>query len=447
MNVTIHPSKLQGIIQAPASKSCMQRACAAALLSKGKSTIKYPGKSNDDKAALSIIQKLGAVITHVDNETLVIESPYIQDATNIIANEDEMNCGESGLSIRMFTPIAALSKNTITINGSGSLANRPMHFFEEVLPALGVTIQTNEGKIPLTIQGPLQSKDIEIDGSLSSQFLTGLLFAYGALPHAAGSTSIAVRDLQSKPYIDLTLDVMQQFGMNVPENKNYKEFIFYNKTIEPKDTVYKIEADWSGAAFLLVAGTIAGKNMLIQGLNVSSAQADRKIIDVLMDANAGMAIEAKGIRLHGAPLQAFDFDATNCPDLFPPLAVLAAYCKGTSTIQGVHRLTHKESNRAITLKEELGRMGIEIEFKDDAMFIKGGGKITGAQVSSRNDHRIAMACAVAALGATGPTTITDAKAIDKSYPDFYNHLEWLGALIDKPGLDYKTIIAGLDNNS
>src|SRR6187431_1002690 len=217
MKVTIQPSQLKGIIQAPASKSSMQRACAAALLSKGTSIIFNPGHSNDDKAALDIIQKLGAKV-QVEGSELKIESSGV----NPIANE--INCDESGLSIRMFTPIVALSDKEITINGSGSLESRPMDFFDDILPLLGVKIKSNDGKLPITVQGPLVPANIEVDGSLSSQFLTGLLMAYSAA--GANNVSIKVKDLKSKPYIDLTLDVMKQFGLNVPENKNYEEFIF-----------------------------------------------------------------------------------------------------------------------------------------------------------------------------------------------------------------------------
>src|SRR6187397_3195852 len=222
MKITIHPSQLKGIIQAPASKSSMQRACAAALLSKGTSTIYNPGHSNDDKAALDIIQKLGAKI-QVEGSELKVESSGI----NPIANE--INCGESGLSIRMFTPIVALSDKEITINGLGSLTTRPMEFFDDILPGLGVKIKSNDGKLPMSVQGPLVPANIEVDGSLSSQFLTGLLMAYSAA--GANDVSIKVKDLKSKPYIDLTLDVMKQFGMNVPENKNYKEFVFHREPI------------------------------------------------------------------------------------------------------------------------------------------------------------------------------------------------------------------------
>jgi len=420
MKVTIHSSQLKGIIQAPASKSSMQRACAAALLNKGETSIYNPGHSNDDKAALDIIQKLGATVEFRGDDLLI-------NSVGVNPVAEEIYCGESGLGIRMFTPLVAFSDKKITINGSGSLLTRPMDFFDEILPKLGVKVKTNEGKLPLEIQGPLQPANIEVDGSLSSQFLTGLLLAYAAA--GAKDVSIKVKELKSKPYIDLTLDVMKQFGFTVPENKNYEEFVFSAEPVlESTHTGvhYTVEGDWSGGAFLLVAGAIAGP-ITVRGLDLTSTQADKAIVDALMAANAGIAIEAKGIKIHPALMSAFYFDATDCPDLFPPLVALAAYCNGESIIKGVSRLAHKESNRAITLQEEFGKMGVKIDLNDDTMTVYGGNGVKGATVHSRHDHRIAMACAVAALKAEGETIIEEAGAIKKSYPDFYNDLEKLGA--------------------
>lgn len=422
MKVEIKPSSLKGNIQAPASKSSMQRACAAALLRKGKTILYNPGHSNDDKAALDIIQRLGAVIIE-EGETIVIESEGVKPI------EDTINCGESGLSIRMFTPLVALSEKIIIIEGKGSLVTRPMGFFDEILPQVGVSIKSNEGKLPLSIQGPLRPSSIEVDGSLSSQFLTGLLMAYSAAD--ATGVSIQVKDLKSKPYIDLTLDVMKQMGMKLPENKNYETFIFHKEVdsiTQTSSVNYTVEGDWSGGAFLLVAGAIAGP-VFVRGLDVSSTQADKAIIDALMSANAGIAIETKGIQLHPTEMNGFDFDATDCPDLFPPLVALAAYCKGNTTIKGVSRLAHKESNRALTLQDEFAKMGLAIDLEDDLMIIHGGVPLKGANVHSHHDHRIAMACAVAALKADGDTLIAAAEAINKSYPDFYNDLRKLGATV------------------
>jgi 3-phosphoshikimate 1-carboxyvinyltransferase len=419
MKATIQPSQLKGTIQAPASKSSMQRACAAALLAKGQTTIYNPGHSNDDKAALDIIQRLGAVVTG-GGEELIVNSKGVNPVAPAI------NCVESGLSIRMFTPLVALSDQEITIEGSGSLVTRPMDFFDEILPQLGVKIKSHEGKLPLTIHGPLRPSNIEVDGSLSSQFLTGLLLAYAASD--AKDVAIKVNDLKSKPYIDLTLDVMKRFGFKMPVNKNYEEFYFEATTHDSRLTThdYTVEGDWSGGAFLLVAGAIAGP-INVRGLDLASTQADKSIVDALMSANAGIAMDGKSIQLVPADMNAFEFDATDCPDLFPPLVALASYCKGTTIIKGVSRLTHKESNRALTLQDEFGKMGVKIELNEDIMLVHGGEGVNGADVHSRHDHRIAMACAVAALRAKGETIIEEAQAVNKSYPDFYKDLEKLSA--------------------
>jgi 3-phosphoshikimate 1-carboxyvinyltransferase len=415
----IQPSTISGIIKAPASKSSMQRACAAALLTKGKSIIHNAGDSNDDKAAMEIIMKLGSELI-INGEELIINSGGV----NPVA--DEINCGESGLSIRMFTPIASLSEKEITINGEGSLLKRPMHFFDEVLPQLGVTVQSNNGKLPIKIQGPLQPRNIEIDGSLSSQFLTGLLMAYSAA--GAKDVSIKVNNLKSKPYIDLTLNVMNQFGMKLPENKNYQEFCFSSGSVGSGHATrdYSVEGDWSGGAFLLVAGCISGA-ITLRGLDLMSTQADRKIMEALGGANASAAVEVKGIKLRPAQMRGFEFDATDCPDLFPPLVVLAAYCKGETKLKGVSRLAHKESNRTATLMEEFGKMGLKIKLNDDVMIIHGGNVLRGAQLHSHHDHRIAMACAIAALKAEGETIIEAVEAVDKSYPGFFDDLKKLHA--------------------
>ncbi|TXJ29294.1 MAG: 3-phosphoshikimate 1-carboxyvinyltransferase [Chitinophagaceae bacterium] len=421
MKVSVQPTVLKGVIQAPASKSSMQRACAAALVAKGISEIRNPGHSNDDKAAMDIISRLGAKLEEQAADLLRFNSEGIHPVASFI------DCGESGLSIRMFTPLVALSDKEITIKGSGSLVTRPMDFFDEILPQLGVKVKTQGGKLPLVIQGPLKPATISVDGSLSSQFLTGLLLAYAAA--GASNVSIHVNDLKSRPYIDLTLDVMKRFGLKTPENRDYREF-YFDDSVAAAEAIhhYTVEGDWSGGAFLLVAGAIAGP-ITVRGLDIASTQADKAIVQALMQANAGIAIDAKEIQLHPSALSAFEFDATDCPDLFPPLVALAAYCKGVTRIKGVSRLAHKESDRGLTLQEEFGKMGVVIHLDGDLMRIEGGKGLKGAAVSSRHDHRIAMACAVAALKATGETSIEHAEAVNKSYPDFYNDLRALGAAV------------------
>jgi 3-phosphoshikimate 1-carboxyvinyltransferase len=418
MNVTVSPSFAKGTVTIPASKSAMQRACAAALIKGGVTRLANPGVSADDQAALQIIQQLGATV-RIEEGGLFIGSDGVRPKGGSI------HCGESGLSVRMFTTIAATADVPIEVSGSGSLLKRPLHFFSDVLPQLGVDVTSSNGLLPLTITGPLQCRDITVDGSLSSQYITGLLFAYSAA--GARDVTITVNNLNSRPYVDLTLDIMQRFGLPCPVNQDYKSFYF------PPDVAreslqanihYAVESDWSSASFLLVAGAISG-SLAIRGLDLLSTQADRAVLQALMQSGAVLHIEAHEISIEKSLLRAFQFDATQCPDLFPPLVALAAHCKGTTVLQGVHRLAHKESDRALTLTEEFNKLGIAIRVQDDLMLIEGGA-VKGARVHSRHDHRIAMACAVASLKGEGPTIIENAEAVDKSYPQFWDHLRGLG---------------------
>ncbi len=424
MIVTVYPSAIKGTIQANAGKSSMQRACAAALLRTGTTIIHNPGNSHDDLAAINVIQKLGAVISYTPEGSLQIISKGVQPQS------PELNCGESGLGIRMFTPLAALSNQPLLINGTGSLLKRPMHFFDEVFPQLGVKVNSNNGQLPLTIQGPLVPADITIDGSLSSQFLTGLLMAFGAA--GAEGITITVTNLKSKPYIDLTLNVMKHFGWIV-EHDSYTKFSFTKPIPSTQNPLsYEVEGDWSGAAFLLVAGALAG-GITVKGLDIQSTQADKAILQALIDAGARLSIQDKNIEIAPLPMKAFHFNATDCPDLFPPLVALASYCEGTTVIEGVNRLAHKESDRGLTLQDEFAKLGVEIVLQGDLMLVKGSAELekTGrVKVHSRQDHRIAMACAIAALKYNNSVEIEAAEAINKSYPDFYTHLMALGARVE-----------------
>ncbi len=433
-SITIHPSKLKGAITIAPSKSVMQRVCAAALLHKGTTIIHNPGKSNDDVAAIQIIQQLGATIT-INENNIEIVSRGIQPKTTTI------NCGESGLSARMFASIIALHDEQIELTGNGSLNKRSLHWFNEVFPQLNVEIQSQQGFLPLHIKGALQPKNIVVDGSSSSQYLTGLLMAYSysiqqniSILKDADIT-IEVQNLNSKPYIDLTLQVMKDFGMLVPENLNDEKFIFKSthQQINPSTNQqinYTIEGDWSGAAFFLVAAAIHG-NITVKGLQPNSLQADKKIIEVLNQVDANFSIQNNNYVFgETAELKSFDFDATHCPDLFPPLVALACFCNAISTIKGVHRLANKESNRAISLQTEFIKFGVNIQLNNDTMFIHPASTITGGIFTSHNDHRIAMACAIVATKANGQVTIQQANAIKKSYPSFYNDLKKINTHIN-----------------
>jgi len=435
MRATVYPNTLRGEQVAPASKSSMQRACAAALLHRGTTRILNPGHSNDDLAAIDVIQKLGAIVKTEDASKEKINSTSIIVHSNGVQPiGGTMNCGESGLGIRMFTPIAALSDQSITVEGIGSLLKRPMHFFDTIFPKLGIEIQSQAGYLPIQIKGPLKPANIEVDGSLSSQFLTGLLMAFAATENT--NAVIEVQGLKSKPYIDLTLSVLNTFGWKV-QHQDYKRFEFLAHPPLADHIDYTVEGDWSGAAFLLVAGAIAGP-IVVKGVQLNSTQADKAVMQALKDAGASIDINENAIQIGPAKdkagvvgsLKAFEFDATHCPDLFPPLVALAAVCNGVTILHGVSRLAHKESDRGLTLQKEFAKLGIRIELNEDRMMVYGGTGIKGAEVFSQHDHRIAMACGVAALCADGPITITDAEAVNKSYTDFFKHLQHLGAKVD-----------------
>ena len=410
----LEPSALKGSIKAPASKSMTQRAIAAALLADGESIIHNPSYCDDSLAAMSIAVGLGARIEPQVNEMKIIGSAVLK--------EPKLNCGESGLAIRMFSPIAALYPVEICMIGANSLKKRPMFMIEDALNQLGAKCTSTAGFLPLSIRGPITGGKCEIDGSVSSQLLTGLLMA---LPLAKKDSEIKVNNLKSKPYIDMTIEILSSFGIKI-DNQGYSLFkVPCKQKYTPVN--YNVEGDWSGGAFLLVAGAING-HITVSGLRKDSRQSDMSIIYALEKAGAKMTIGDDKIEISKSELTAFDFDATESPDLFPPLVALASYCKGTSAIKGVSRLIYKESDRAKTLQEEFGKMNIKIEIKDDLMFVTGGNP-QSSKVESHEDHRIAMAVAVTALGASGRVYIRDSQCVAKSYPGFFDDLRQLGALV------------------
>lgn len=416
MERSFDPGEIRGTIQAPASKSMTQRAIAAAVLATGESLLRHPSYCDDALAAMSIAAGLGARV-EPEPETLKITG-------SAILKETKLNCGESGLAIRMFSPIAALYPSEIILTGAITLKKRPMSMIAEALQQLGAECRTTEGFLPITIKGPMDGGKCTIDGSVSSQLLTGLLMA---LPLAENDSEIKVKNLKSRPYIDMTIEILEKFGIEV----QYQDYeIFRIKGLQKYSPAnLSIEGDWSGGAFLLVAGAING-DVFVKGLNENSFQSDKWILKALKSAGALLSFSEDGMRITKSDLRAFDFDATHSPDLFPPLVTLAAYCNGVSNIKGVTRLTFKESNRAETLKEEFGKLNVKVEINDDIMSITGS-QPQGARVESHEDHRIAMAMAVAALRASGRIYLRDSQCVAKSYPDFYKDMRRLGAIINE----------------
>ena len=411
MEITVHQGSIAGEITAPASKSYAQRAIAAALLAEGETTLTHLDLCNDSRAALDTAQRLGATVSNNGN-TYTIHGGLNPTST-------KLNIGESGLAARLFTPIASLCNLAITLNGEGSILRRPIEMMEEPLQALGVEVVSNGGYLPISVNGPMHGGEVRVDGSLSSQFITGLLMA---LPLVKEDTILKVDNLKSRPYVDMTIGLAEQFGVTI-EHNDYEQF-YVPGGQHYKACTYNIEGDWSGASCLLVAGAIAG-NVTILNLNHLSQQADLAIIDAMARAGAEIITTDHSITVNREPLHAFEFDATHCPDLVPAFAALASCCEGTTVLTGTRRLTFKESNRAETIAEVFGRMGIHIDLSQENKMLITGGPIASTRIHSHNDHRIAMAAAVAALRSDGHIIIEGADAVDKSYPDFWKDLESL----------------------
>ena len=416
MKKSIKPSAIKGTVKAPASKSMMQRAIAAALLVQGPTKILDPTYSNDANAALAVIRGLGAAVDIKEDELAI--------TGGMKPTGEILDCGEAGLSIRMFAPIAALWPSQLTLTGQGSLLNRPVAMIEQPLKQLGVRVTTTNGCPPLTVKGPLKRGEADVDGSVSSQLLTGLLMS---LPAAAGDSHLMVKDLKSTPYIDMTLALLEAFGIRI-QHSNYKSFFIKgNQTYGTAGGEYRVEGDWSGASFLLAAGAVGG-SVTVTGLDTASPQADRRIIDGLKAAGAAVKLSRDRVEVSKSELKAFQFDATHCPDLFPPLVALACNCNGTTVIKGVDRLKYKESNRALVLEKEFSALGAEIGIDDNYMEINGK-KLNGGAIDSHNDHRIAMAGAVAAINAEKEITIRDYQCVSKSYPDFFEDFQTIGGMV------------------
>ena len=408
-------NRLRGEVIPPCSKSYAQRALAAALLASGRTTLRGIELCRDTCSAIEAIRTLGARVEIKDDNTLIIDGG-LKPAAN------GLNVGESGLAARLFTPIAALSDRAMIIEGEGTLRHRPMAMMVEPLRALGVEVRDGGGRLPIEVHGPIKGGRVVVDGSISSQFITGLLIA---LPAAKSDTTIEVRDAVSTPYIDMTLETLERFGVEIMHNEgDYSEFyVEGNQELKPVD--YTIESDWSAAAFIMVAAAIAGE-VTVRNISTLSRQADTLVCRALERAGASIIIEEGAITVAHRPLEAFTFDATNSPDLFPALVALAAAADGVSTIRGIERLRGKESDRGEVLREEYRKLGIEIEldYEENIMRVVGG-KPHAAEVDSHDDHRIAMSLAITALRIEDEVEIRNRECVAKSYPSFFDDLEML----------------------
>lgn len=412
MSQIVTPGVLKGLVVAPPSKSDAQRAIIAAFLANGKTIIYNIGQSEDVQNVLNAVENLGAKITQIDSTTIEIQGGQLNISQQIVS------VGESGLGARLLIAICASFSEKITLTGHGTLMTRPMDFYETYLPNLGVEISTTNGKLPVSIKGPLNGSSFKTDGSVSSQYISGLLMS---LPLSKQNSVMEVENQQSTPYIQMTLQTLGAFGIKIQQVGT--KYLIPGKQ-RYQATAYHVENDWSAASYWLLAAAL-GHPIQISGLNTTSLQADKAFLDVLKLAGCCISVNESILEVSSSSLRAFTFDATHCPDLFPTLVVLAAKIKGISIIKGLNRLQHKESDRGKVLRKEFGKMGLNCELIGDEMHVHGTGVLHGARVFSHKDHRIAMSLAIAATCALGTTIIEDAQAVSKSYPEFWEQLKQL----------------------
>lgn len=420
--VTIKPSNLKGEVKVPASKSLCHRAVICAGLSEGVSNIDNVIFSQDIEATCGAMSNLGSDIV-IDKNSLKIK---VTGSAKLKPKNDSIDCFESGSTLRFLIPIGATTGEKVTFNGKGKLVERPLEDYYKIFDEQKIYYKNIDGKLPLTVKGKLKAGEYRIKGDVSSQFISGLLFA---LPLLGGDSKIIVTtELESKPYVDLTIDALKTFSVHV-ENHDYKEFIIKGNQ-KYGSSHYKVEGDFSQAAFWLVAGAM-GADVVCDGMNMNSIQGDKAIVEIIKSMGGKFSVEGDKIKALASKTKGTVIDASQCPDLVPVLTVLAAVSEGTTEIINAARLRFKESDRLEAITCELNKIGADIQEKEDGLVIIGKEGFTGGTVNSWNDHRIAMALAIAALKCKEPLIIEDANCIRKSYPEFWTHFRKLGGDLDE----------------
>lgn len=412
-NVIVNPGKLTGTISMPPSKSQAHRAIICAALAKGKSEISPIELSADIRATINAVRALGAKVTILGNTIEV-------DGTNTFTNaEAEIDCGESGSTLRFMLPIAAAGKVSASFAGSGKLPSRPIDSLLKALQNHGVA--SSDSRLPFKISGALQSGLYEMEGNVTSQYISGLLFA---LPILDGESEIRLTTpLESAHYVKMTIDCLKSFGVTVKQTETGYSIKGGQSYIPQRFT---IESDWSQAAFFLAAGALSG-DVTLTGLNPDSAQGDKAIVPLLQQFGAKIEWQQGGLlRCQAGDLKGININASDIPDLVPILSIVAAFAKGTTTITGAGRLRCKESNRLLAVKDGLERLGVNVRETCDGLVIEGRQSIGSSRVDGYNDHRIVMSMAIAALRASGPVEISDMESINKSFPTFFEKFGLLG---------------------
>jgi len=420
MEITVQNTEhLEGVVSAPPSKAYTHRMLIAASLSNGLSQIRHPLVSDDTQATVDAVKALGAT-TELKKNCWTIHG-----TEQTLTPSQPIDCRESGSTLRFMIPVAALAQGPTMFLFKTSFERRPVAPLLESLKELGVesTIQRDGSSVSVS-GGGIRGGKTSIRGDVSSQFISGLLFA---CPKAKADTEIHVTTkLESKGYVEMTLEVLSKHGIESSVDHDFSRLrIPANQSFRPCD--HTVPGDFSSAAFLLAAAAVTSSKITVNGLEYQTSQGDRAIVGMLEKMGASIKIGDNSVEVTGKPLAGVNIDAKDIPDLVPVCAVLACYSEGRSEIFNAKRLRYKESDRLDSINTELQKMGADITVNDDGLTINGGYPLHGTTVDPHNDHRIAMACAVAALGAKGETKIQNVECINKSYPQFFNDLRVLGA--------------------
>ncbi|MDD3027743.1 MAG: 3-phosphoshikimate 1-carboxyvinyltransferase [Erysipelotrichaceae bacterium] len=422
--LTITPTKLKGKIVLPPSKSLAHRAIICASLADGVSRIDNIEYSDDIKATISCMKALGTMIEEHGDYVVV------DGSTTFATSKCEMDCNESGSTLRFMVPIALVRQNNVHFIGQGRLGQRPLDTYYEIFERQNIEYMYREGALDLYAMGQLKADVFEIPGDISSQFISGLMFALPLLP---GDSTIKVSGvLESKGYIDLTLDMLSDFGIEI-ENNDYQSFtIKGNQKYRPCNK--RVEADFSQAAFYLVASAL-GSDLIIQDLNLNSSQGDKMVLDYLLEMGCELQKLEDGIKLTANGLRAIEVDASQCPDVIPVLSVALGMAKGTSNVTNAKRLRIKECDRIDATVDLLETLGGKVTSDESSMTITGVDHYTSGACRTYDDHRLAMSIGIIATVCQGPVHLDNKECVGKSYPKFWDDYTMLGGIIDARNME------------
>lgn len=425
--VKIYPSPLEGDVVIPPSKSISHRMVICGGLADGESVIKNLTLSEDLTATGEGMEALGAnmrslgIFSEGKGENVVVIGKGLPELRKKV-----INCNESGSTLRFLIPIASLTGGEVTFTGRGKLIQRPIDTFCKIFEEQGIEYTAHRGGLPLTFSGKLKAGEYRIRGDISSQFISGLLMALPLIP--GGSRIIITTPLESKGYLDLTLDALEKFSVTV-ENKNYQEFIIKGAQ-RYKPGEHRVEGDFSQGAFWLAGGVIGG-DIRCKDLKVDSLQGDKAIVEIIRKMGGNLEMGPDFVKAGASSTAGITVDASQCPDLVPIVAVLGALSQGTTRIEKAKRLRIKESDRLQAISTELNKLGAKVTELPEGLVIRGQNSLKGGIVDSWNDHRIAMALAIASLRCREPVVIRNSEAVNKSYPAFWRDFEKLGGVIDE----------------